>query len=373
MITVIHVDTERTWRGGEGQVYHLLSGLPAYGVRSIVAAPLKSALMDRARQAGLPAIPLRSTGEISLRQFQDLLKGSRKQNADIFHVHTAHGLISAALVRYWSERRIKVVCSRRTDFHLRTHFLNLSVRKYIWAADKILAVSNTIKNVLISDGIPNDRIETVYSGIDTDAFNPAEDGDPVRTELGIGAGCVTVTMVAALVPHKDPFTFLRAAERLADGFPRVYFLLVGAGDLWDEIRNAIQNSSLKDRFIMTGFRNDIHRILAATDIFCMSSKTEGLCTSILDAMAMARPVVATRAGGIPEVVADSATGYLVPVQDPAALAEKIAVLIGDPERRRIMGDAGRQRVTSMFNMRETVRKTAAVYRELMNETGNRPQ
>lgn len=371
MITVIHVDTERTWRGGEGQVYHLLRGLHTHGVRSIVAAPLKSALMDRARQADIPAIPLRSTGEFSLHQFQDLLRGSRKHNADIFHVHTAHGLISAALVRYWSERRIKVVCSRRTDFHLRTHFLNLSVRKYIWAADKILAVSNTIKNVLVSDGIPNDRIETVYSGIDSSAFNPAEDGEPVRTELGIDTDCVTVSMVAALVPHKDPLTFLRAAERLAERFPRVCFLLVGAGELWDELRNALSGSLLKDRFVMTGFRNDIHRILAATDIFCMSSKTEGLCTSILDAMAMAIPVVATRAGGIPEVVADGVTGHLVPVQDPAALAEKIALLIGDPEGRRIMGDAARKRVMDVFDVRETVRKTAAVYGELLNEEGSR--
>lgn len=368
MITVVHVNTERTWRGGEGQVFHLVRHLSEHGVRSIVAAPLKSALMDKVRSMEIPAIILRSTGEISFRQFQDLWKGARTYGADIFHVHTSHGLISAALAKFFCRRPLKVVYSKRTDFPLKTRFMNFSVKKYLIGADKILAVSNAIKNILIADGVPSDKVETIYSGIDVRAFEPDDKGKAVRSELGLDFEKVLVTMVAALAPHKDPLTFFRASELLADRYPQAVFLLIGAGELWNDLQNAVHKSPLKDRFLMLGFRNDIKHILAASDIFCMSSKMEGLCTSILDAMAMAKPVVATRAGGIPEVVVDGVTGWLTPIRNPSAMAEKIADLIDGSEQRLIMGKAGRKRVETVFDIRETVRKTAAVYENLLSGT-----
>ena len=246
--------------------------------------------------------------------------------------------------------------------------MSISTKKYIFGTDKILAVSNAIKNVLISDGVPASRIETIYSGIDISAFQPTDSGQAVRMELGLGPEKIVITMVAALAPHKDPFTFLKASEQLLDTYPQTVFLLVGAGELWHDLQGVVQTAPFKDRFLMLGFRKDIKQILAASDIFCMSSKTEGLCTSILDAMAMAKPVVATSAGGIPEVVDNGVTGWLVSIQNPSAMANKIAELIENTEQRRIMGVESRKRVEAMFDIRETVRKTAAVYKSLLNET-----
>nr|HPQ40856.1 glycosyltransferase [bacterium] len=252
MITIIHVNTERTWRGGERQVFELVSRLPGDEFRSVVAAPFKSALMDRIRESGIPAVPLRSTGELSLRQYFDLKQASEHFKADLFHVHTSHGLVSAGCVRDRSRHPMHVVYSRRTDFHLRTGFLGISRRKYLWGADRIVSVSNAIKNVLITDGIPADRITTVYSGIDLTRFDPEADGTPVRDELGIPPDAYVVGMVAALAPHKDPATYLRAAEIIGRMHPHVCFLLVGAGSLWEEISGLKHRSGLGDRFIMTG-------------------------------------------------------------------------------------------------------------------------
>ncbi|MBN1879779.1 glycosyltransferase family 4 protein [bacterium] len=367
MITVIHVDTERTWRGGEGQVLKLACGLKQHEIRSVIAAPSKSALMDRAKEAGLDCLTLRSTGELSIRQIKDVLRGTLRFNADLIHVHTSHGLVSSAIVRYLVSHPVKIIYSRRTDFHLRTGFLNLSRNKYRWGADRILSVSNGIKHVLVSDGIPEYMITTVYSGIDLSSFDPSDDGSSLRSELNIPLDSIVVGMVAALVPHKDPFTFLRAAEILERDNTQIVFILIGAGSMWGDLQAALNESPARNRFLMPGFRNDVSRFLAIMDVFCMSSREEGLCTSILDAMAMSKPVVATRAGGIPEAVEDNVTGLLVPVENPAAFASAISTLVNDPGKRISMGAAGRARVQDLFDVRDTVAKTAAVYRELLDE------
>lgn len=366
MITVIHVDTERTWRGGEGQVFKLAQGLVDYGFESIIAAPVKSALMDKARSAGMRVLPLRSTNEISIVQVLDLLKGARRYNAGLFHVHTSHGLLSSAVVKKIISHRMKVVYSRRTDFHLKTNFLKLSRSKYRRCADRIISVSDGIKRVLVEDGVPEDLVTTIHSGIDLTGFNPSDNGMDIRKEFGISPETVLVGMVAALAHHKDPVNFVRAAEIIGSQEPEVHFILVGAGPMWEDVRKILADSRIGSRFVLPGFRNDIPQLLAAIDIFCMSSREEGLCTSILDAMAMAKPVVATCAGGIPEAVKDEFTGLLVPIQDPQSMASAVMSLIGNPQRRLAMGAAGRRRVEVFFNIKDTVSKTAEIYRELLH-------
>ena len=211
MITVIHVDTERTWRGGEKQVFHLVSGLPQNEFKSIIAAPVKSALYDKAIETGITVIPLRSSGEVSIRQFLDLKRGANRYNANLFHVHSSHGLISASIVREISKNSIKVIYSRRTDFHLRTSFLNISKKKYLWGTDRIISVSDGIKRVLALDGIPENRVTTIYSGINPDAYSPEVSDITVRSEFSIPMDVPLIGMVSALAHHKEPINFLRAA------------------------------------------------------------------------------------------------------------------------------------------------------------------
>lgn len=364
MISIIHVNTERTWRGGEKQVFHLASQLPADEFRSVIAAPQKSALFDKAVENGIPVVRLRSTGELSLRQYFDLKYAVKKYQAQLIHVHTSHGLISAAMVRDIAKLPVKVIYSRRTDFHLRTGFLGISRKKYLWGTDQILSVSDGIKRVLIEDGIPESRIQTIYSGIDIDALTHNADGTRFRHEFEIPENAVVVGMVAAFAPHKDPFNFIEAARIIHTSHPDVWFVFAGAGSMWDEVNTRISQTSLASRFILPGFRRDVPDILNALDVFCISSREEGLCTSILDAMAMSLPVASTLAGGIPEAVEDGVTGLLAPVGDSKALAENISQLIDDRQLRTVMGQAGRNRAEAMFNIRYTVEKTAAFYRKL---------
>ncbi len=364
-VTIIHVDTERTWRGGEAQVLHLANRLDKNRFYSIIAAPPKSALLDRAIEQKIPVIQLLDPGEISPRMIWTLMKACRQYNARLLHVHTSHGLIGAGLCRQFMSSHPRVIYSRRTDFHLRTRMANLSLRKYLWGADHIISVSNGIRNVLISDGIPSERITTIYSGIDVNRFIADDPGTRVREECGIRPDQPVIGMIAALAPHKDPMTFFRAAEIVGDRFPDTVFLLAGVGKLWDNLSQTRQSSSIHSRFHMLGFRTDIPDVLAAMDIFCISSTEEGLCTSILDAMAMAKPVVATNVGGIPEAVTDGETGILVTPQSPAVFAEALIALLNHPDHAQQMGLAGRKKVENIFSADQTARKTETVYQTIL--------
>ncbi len=365
MIRVLHIDTERTWRGGEAQVFGLAHHLPSDSFLSVVAAPRKSPLLEKSVASGLRVLPLTGVSEFSLRMVGHLLYGIRSYAIDLIHVHTSHGLIAADLARRILRKPIPIVYSRRTDFHLRTSFLGLSRLKYTRCADRILTVSKAIRDILISDGIPQERIETVYSGIDIASFPESPDRVSAREFLGISPGTRLVGMVGALVEHKDPRLFLDAASRVSGSMENVVFMLVGAGRLWESLRAAHAESRLGDRFRLTGFQTDVRRFLAAFDLFCMTSREEGLCTSILDAMAMRLPVVATRAGGIPEAVCDGLTGLLADIGDPESVAAHIRTLLSDPDRARQMGEAGRRRVETVFSIRQTAASTAGVYHRLM--------
>ncbi|MBN1356869.1 glycosyltransferase family 4 protein [bacterium] len=363
-IGVVHIDTERTWRGGEAQVLHLARNLPADEFSSIIAAPHKSALADRAGRAGIPVLPLSGTGELSPGIYRDLRRCIAQNDISVFHVHTSHGLVPAALVRRVACPELKIVYSRRTDFHIRQTWLGLSRLKYRLGPDIILTVSERIREILMEDGLDGGRIRTVHSGIDLDAFQPGYRRDEIRRELGIGKEQTVVGMVAALVAHKDPMTFVRAAETVLKTLPETVFILAGAGRLMPTIESHLAKSPGNSRIILTGFRTDIPAVLAAMDVFCMSSSEEGLCTSILDAMAMQLPVVATRTGGIPEAVSDGQTGLLVEPGDPDRFAAAVLKLLADSGKTRSMGIEGRKRVTQYFDISKTVAQTAEIYREL---------
>ena len=170
--------------------------------------------------------------------------------------------------------------------------------------------------------------------------------------------------VAALTDHKDLGTLLTAAAAVVARRPDVRFVIVGDGEERAALEAQAAVLQLGDRAIFAGFRQDLDRLLPAFDVFCLSSKMEGLGTSLLDAMCFGRPVVATAAGGIPEAVEDGVTGRVVPVQDPAALAAALFDVLADDALRARFGAAGRARFAERFSAERMVDATLAVYAEI---------
>ncbi len=356
----LHVDTARTWRGGQQQVRLTVDGLRAASQRAALVAHPRGELYRRA-VGGPDLFPLAAAGELDLGAAWRMSRLLRRLRPDVVHAHDAHALaLAAAGGALAGGGRPRLAASRRVDFHL--HRNPLSRWKYR-RVDRFLCASDAIRRMLIEDGVPAGRATVVYEGVDVDriAGIPALD---VHQELGLPEGAPIVGNIAALVPHKGQQHLLDAAARVVAEVPDARFVIVGAGELHDALAAQIARLGLERHVVLTGFRTDALSLLKGFDLFVMSSVTEGLGTSVLDAMACGRPVVATRAGGIPESVVDGETGLLVPVRDPAALASAVLRLLRDHTLRQALGRAGRTRARARFSAARMVADTTAVYETL---------
>jgi glycosyltransferase involved in cell wall biosynthesis len=271
----------------------------------------------------------------------------------------------AALALSMSTQIVKppLVASRRVDFHLRGN--SLSRWKYR-QVDCFICASEAIRQMLVGDGVAESRAVTVHEGIDIERVERADPAN-LHGEFWLPHHAPIVGNVAALVPHKGQRHLIDAAKAVVLQMPDTRFIIAGEGELRPALERQIRDHHLEKHVLLAGFRPDVLSLHKAFDIFVMSSLTEGLGTSLLDAMAAGKPIVATRAGGIPEVVGDEETGVLVPPRDHDAMAEAIVRLLKDDTLRRKMGDAGRARARSLFSAERMVQNTLNVYQRVAME------
>lgn len=315
---VIHVASGREWRGGQNQVRLLARALERD--QSLDQTVVTGRDSELARRLQAAHVMVDSTGwstALDPRVLLTLIRRARRGPA-ILHAHDAHALTLAGLAARITGA--KLVVTRRVDFPLRRHGF--------WArADRVIAISSAIRNILVKDGLSPGRITVVHSGIDPVEVRSAPQSS-IRSQLGLAPNLPLAVNVAALVPHKDHMTLLNAASHLRTRRSDLHWVIVGEGPLRGELSQSIDALGLGDRVHLVGQSSNPWGVIREATVFVMSSKEEGLGTSILDAMALEVPVVATRAGGIPEMLDDGA-GVLVPVGDGAGLAEGVDRLLGD--------------------------------------------
>jgi glycosyltransferase involved in cell wall biosynthesis len=353
-VKVLHVDSAAGWRGGQNQVLLTARGMVARGYRVALACRSGGTLQARARAASLEVHDLPLRGDLSLRAALGLARLVRRTRPDVLHLHDPHAL-AAGLLAARAAPSARVVATRRVDFPLRGP---LSRWKYR-SCGRVIAVSRNVDEVLRAHGVPAERIRVVYEGVPDRPALPG--GREALAALGVPAGCPVVGNVAALTDHKDHATLVEAAARVRQRVPEARFVVVGEGALRPRLEALCRERGLLDRWIFAGFRDDLDRLFPAFTVVCLSSHMEGLGTSLLDAMAFGRPVVATAAGGIPEAVEDGTTGRVVPVRDPAALADALVAVLTDPERAKAMGAAGRRRFEERFTVDHMVEATLSAY------------
>ena len=354
---ILHINSARTWRGGEQQALWLCQGLHRRGHDIFLACQPDGELHRRAEALGVRVYPLAMRGEWDLWAVKNLARLIRETSSEIIHFHTAHahtlGLLAAQVTKV-PER----ILTRRVDFHIHRHPLNRW--KYGSALTAILAISEGVRSVLIEDGIPAERVVTVRSGIDLERIQEVGDPSKIRDEFGVSPDEIIVGIVAALAPHKHHHNFLEAAAIVKRSIPKARFFIVGEGELQPELERLSKSLGLSENVIFTGFREDVLMLTKSLDIFVLSSYLEGMGTALLDAMALARPVVATRVGGIPEIVRDGQNGLLVPSRNPAELANAIVKLGRNQLLREKMGAQGKKRARE-FSIQKTIEQTEAVY------------
>src|SRR4051812_14206529 len=357
----LHIDTARTWRGGQNQVLLTGNGLREMRQRAALVAHPDGELRKRAAER-LELVPLAPKSEMDFSAAWRLNRVIRKMKPDVIHAHDAHGVAMAGLALSLGAGTAKgaeppLVVSRRVDFHLRGNSFSRWKHRQV---DCFIAASEAIRQMLVADGVPAERTVTVHEGIDVEHVLDQPFVD-VHQAFFLPHGAPVVGNVAALVPHKGQRHLIEAAHIVVQKLPDVRFVILGEGELREGLERVIKEYHLEKHVFLPGFRTDVLGCLKSFDVFVMSSVTEGLGTSLLDAMACSRPIVATTAGGIPEVVDDGVTGLLVPPRDHTAMAEAIVALIADTHRRQTMGEAGFARVNETFTVERMIAATAGVY------------
>jgi glycosyltransferase involved in cell wall biosynthesis len=253
-----------------------------------------------------------------------------------------------------------MVLTRRVSFPLKRN--PASLWKYS-RADAMIAVCQATADALVKSGIESARITVAYSGVDlTRVISPAS--PETLASLGVRTGVPLVVMVAALVGHKDPLTFVRAMDAARRSVPNIQGLMVGEGPLRGDVEREISSLGLGDVVHLAGYRTDADSLMSVADVVALSSEDDGIGGVVIDAMSFGKPVAATAAGGIPEAVVHDETGLLVPIRDSVALGNAIARLITDRELAERMGANGIRRAP-LFSIDNTVDRTLAVYERVL--------
>jgi glycosyltransferase involved in cell wall biosynthesis len=359
----LHIDTARTWRGGQNQVLLTVNGLREIGQRAALVAHPDGELRRRAAE-GLDLIPIAPRTEFDLSAAWRLARVIKRLRPDIVHAHDPHAVAMASLALSLGASPIgtplfepALVASRRVDFHLKQNSFSRWKHRQV---DCFIAASEAIRQMLLADGVPPERTATVHEGIDLGHVLAAPAVN-VHEAFWLPHHAPIVGNIAALVPHKGHRHLIEAAHLVVQEIPDARFVILGEGELRGHLERLVAEHHLEKHVLLPGFRMDVLGCLKGFDLFVMSSVTEGLGTSLLDAMACSKAIVATTAGGIPEVVDDGRTGVLVPPHDHHRMAEAIVTLLKDDRLRRGMGEAGFLRFQERFTAERMVAATAAVY------------
>ena len=369
--SILHINTEPTWRGGESQAFNLMMGLRSAGHRVCAAALPGSAIAKRCAEAGLPVFQVKMAGDLDVGGASRIARFARAGRFDLLHAHTARAHAIGLLARILGAPG-KLVVHRRLDFPVSTNMIS-RLKYHSRRVDLYIAVAGVIREILIAAGVPPGKVTVVHSSIDVSRFEEArarriEIGTEVRREIGLPARGPVIGNVAALAGHKAQKDLIAAMPSILREIPEAHLVIVGDGEERSSLEAQARAAGLIDRIHFMGFRGDVPRLLAAFDLFAMSSRLEGFCNSVLEAFAVEIPVVATRAGGLPEMVRDGDTGLLAPVGDPAALAAGIMRILRDPALGKRLAASGRRLVESEYTVERMVERTRQAYAGLLTRS-----
>lgn len=353
---VLHLNTERGWRGGERQTLLLALEMARRGYRNWIAARPGEPLIDAARRSGLPVVPVSPWSEFDLFAARRLRSSLGALSIDILHAHTGHSVGLGALAVRGTGARL--VATRRVDFPLGAGFFS---RWKYGQVDAMAVLSSAIERQVLRGGVPAKKTCVIPSGIDPAGYPRVEDRNILRQKFGFRPEDVLIVTVGALVPHKDHATLLRAAARVVPSYPQAKFLLLGEGPLRGDLEVLARREGVADRVLFLGHRPEVLEYTAMADLFVFSSVEEGLGTALLDALVIGVPTAATAAGGIPDLYGGTNVPELTAPGDAEALAQNMKVVLADPgeKARRV----ARGRLTAgKFTVKHMADGYEALYR-----------
>lgn len=360
--------------GGLAQhVVALLRGLAAEGYQAAVCCEPESLVAEAAEALSFPVHPVRIAAEGPSRTLMSVVQVARavgSLQAQIVHTHSFRaGLVGALVMPGAGGARLAATIhnfppgppegrakARRRD--------RWAVQMLLRRADRLITVSDALRREL-AELRPRaaDKMLTIPNGVDT-TKDPVDQA-AARRLFDLNPLAPVIGMVARLAPEKGIPQFLRCCQVVSQQRPEAQFLLAGDGPLREQVEADRGKLGLEDRVRLLGEVDALHELLAALDVLVVASTTEGSSVVAMQAMCQQRPVVATRVGGVPEVVSDGETGILVEPENHRELARGVLTLLDDADLRARMGVRGRQRVKELFDMQDMVARVKEVYADLV--------
>ena len=355
------------WGGAQRQLVELVRALPKdrYVVEVISLSDDKVAYVEVLRQAGIALTLIPHSGKWSWTTLVRLYQALRRFRPAIVHT----GLFTADLYGRVAARLAGVPwvvsTTQSVDSDKPWHYV-LVDRWLKTLTDHFIVNAEAVGEVLCArERVARRKITTIYNGIDLERFRGQEQDGALRRQYGISAAQPLIGIVGRLAPVKDHETFIRAAWHVCQQLPTCAFVIVGSGPLKSSLEQLVAHLGMGANVHFVDTQTEVERVYTALDLLVVTSRYEGCCNVILEAMATGKPIVATAVGGNPELVIPGQTGLLVPPRQPKRIAEAILTLLHDPEQARRLGRGGRHHVETQFALDRMVDQTEAVYRRLV--------
>ena len=347
--------------GGPQQVIYLINALRERGHDNTLICPPDSGIDAVARECGIRVQNLFCAGDLDLPFAYRLSQFLKDTRPDIVHCHSRRGAdllggIAASLAD------VPAVVSRRVD---NTEMRIMAAIRYR-PFRKVIAISEAIAAELRERGVESDRLVTIRSAVDKDAFVTPSDCGSFRQEFGLAADDFAIAAAGQLIPRKGHQFLLQAVAELKDRLPQLRLVIFGEGFLNNQLRAQAASLGLGDIVQFAGFREDLDTFIGCFDLFAHPALAEGLGVAALKAAAAGLPVVGFAAGGLIEAVQDGETGLLVDAEDSHALAAAIERLVREPELAHQFGAAGKQRMQTEFSIATMAEQHVALYESVLN-------
>ena len=363
-----------SFAGTERHMLDLAGGLVGQGIEVTLCCPAQSALAERGRRAGHTVEFIEKRGRIlDLAAARQLAAMLRSRKIDLLHAHNSRTALASVMAVLLAGRGHAVATQH---FIEPGRFQSGALSRWVRGVGHffvnsrlhhVIAISRAVANAARRRGdVPTERLTVALNGIAEPARPSATDGVAIRASLGIPAEAPMIVCAARLEPEKDIATLITAMREVATTLPLVRCVITGDGSQRPLLEAQIKRAGLAGTVHFTGFRPDAPAIIAAGDVFVMPSLAEPFGLVLLEAMALGKPIVATRVGGPTEIVVDRETGLLAPPAAPPALAAAIVALLRDPKRRAAMGRRGRERYERRFTADRMAREIVAVYRRVLH-------
>lgn len=362
LLTIAHTESSLGWGGQEHRTFKEMVGLAKLGHRMMLVCQPGAKFAARAREAGLEVFEVRMRNGVDLAAVARMASLFRRERVDVVNTHSGRDSILGGLAGRLSGRL--VVRTRHLALPLTSRFT------YTTLPHHVVSVSEHVRRYLMSEGVPADRVSTIYTGIDPAAMQ-LDGPSTLRAELDLPADVPLVGTVAILRMKKGHRFIVEAAPRILAACPDTHFVFAGDGPQMENLRAQIAAAGLTARIHLLGLRRDIANVLAACDLFLLPTEQEALGTSYIEAMAMGLPVVGTDVDGVPEVVRQGENGLLIRPGDADSLAEAVIRLLSDDALRLAMGQRSRALVSSVFHVETMCAAMLMLYRRLLAERGAR--